>query len=56
MQLRRSGAAAAWIFERGAAGWKAVVEFSGERHKRALDFGPPPPGILKSLKRIKNLF
>jgi len=41
-------------FERGAAGLESGVEFSGERHKRALDLWPAPPGNLEIMKRIKE--
>ena len=49
-------AAAAWIASAVQRGWKAVIEFSGERHKRALDLWPAPARDLEIMKRIKNLF
>ena len=49
-------AAAKWISSAVQRGWKAVIEFSGERHKHALDLWPAPARDLEIMKRVKHLF
>jgi glycolate oxidase FAD binding subunit len=49
-------AAAKWISSAVQRSWKAVIEFSGERRKHALDLWPAPARDLEIMKRVKNLF
>jgi glycolate oxidase FAD binding subunit len=54
--FEQSQAAAAWIAEAAAKGWRAVIEFAPEAKKSSLDLWPAPGGDLEIMKRIKNLF
>ena len=54
--FEQSQAAAAWIAEAAAKGWKAVIEFAPEAKKSSLELWPKPGGDLEIMKRIKNLF
>jgi glycolate oxidase FAD binding subunit len=54
--FEEAGAADAWIAGAVQRGWKAVIEFSAERHKHALGLWPAPARDLEIMKRVKNLF
>lgn len=54
--FEQSQAAAAWIAEAAAKGWKAVIEFAPEAQKPSLTLWPAPGGDLEIMKRVKNLF
>jgi glycolate oxidase FAD binding subunit len=52
----RSAAAAEWLAKAAARGWKAVLEFSPEARKSALELWPAPGADLEIMKRVKHLF
>jgi glycolate oxidase FAD binding subunit len=52
----QSAAAAEWMAGATARGWKAVIEFSPEALKHALDLWPSPGSDFEIMKRVKNLF
>lgn len=52
----RSAAAAEWLAKAAGRGWKAVLEFSPEARKGALDLWPAPGADLEIMKRVKHLF
>ncbi len=49
-------AAAEWLAAAAGRGWKAVMEFSPEGRKRALDLWPSPGPDLEMMLRLKKLF
>jgi glycolate oxidase FAD binding subunit len=51
-----SDAAARWMVDASARGWKAVIEFSPEEHKGTLDLWPAPGSDFELMKRVKGLF
>ncbi|HUP04438.1 MAG TPA: FAD-binding oxidoreductase [Bryobacteraceae bacterium] len=51
-----SQAAARWLANAAAEGWKAVLEFAPEEGKSKLDLWPAPGPDLEWMKRLKGLF
>ena len=52
--------AADWLGDAAKRGWRAVMEFAPEEHRRSLDLWPLPPGApsaeLEIMRRVKALF
>jgi len=54
--FEESEAAARWMADAAARGWKAVIEFSPEERKGSLDLWPAPGSDFELMKRVKGLF
>lgn len=54
--FEQSEAAASWLSGAQGHPWKAVIEFSPEERKHALELWPSPDGDLEIMRHVKNLF
>ena len=54
--FEQAEAAAEWMAGAVRRGWKAVIEFSPERHKGSMELWPSPGGDFELMKRVKQLF
>ena len=54
--FEHSAGAAEWLAKASARGWKAVLEFSPEAQKHALELWPAPGADLEIMQRVKHLF
>jgi len=54
--FEQAGAVSGWFARANGLGWKAVIEFSPEARKQALELWPSPGGDFELMRRVKNLF
>jgi len=54
--FEQSAAATEWMATAAVRGWKAVIEFSPEGRKQALELWPSPSGDMEVMRRVKGLF